>query len=65
MTDGTSNSSDFVSALKEFYSQYVVTTGHGAFQVFQSFTYGEMVISFLLLAILFFMIFRFIYEVLR
>jgi hypothetical protein len=38
----------FVDALNEFYRQYIVETANGSFQVFQSFTYGEMVISFLL-----------------
>lgn len=37
-----------IDALNDFYKNYIVETVNGSFQVFQSFTYGEMVISFLL-----------------
>lgn len=54
-----------VDALGEFYSNYVVETVHGSIQVFTSFTYGEMVISFLLFLILLTMVFKWFWEVLR
>lgn len=38
----------YIDAMNDFYRQYIVDTVNGSFQVFQSFTYGEMVISFLL-----------------
>ena len=59
------DSSTLKTALNEFYHNYVVDTINGSFQVFQSFTYGEMVISFLLFAILMTMIFKWVFEVLR
>jgi hypothetical protein len=55
----------YVDALKEFYHQYIVETVHGSFQVFQSFTYGEMVISFLLALLVLLFTFKWIWEVLR
>jgi len=59
------DSTTMKTALNEFYHNYVVDTINGSFQVFQSFTYGEMVISFLLFAILMTMIFKWVFEVLR
>lgn len=59
------DSTTFETALNAFYHNYVVDTINGSFQVFQSFTYGEMVISFLLFAILMTMIFKWFFEVLR
>jgi len=59
------DSTTLKTALNEFYHNYVVDTINGSFQVFQSFTYGEMVISFLLFAILMTMIFKWVFEVLR
>lgn len=56
---------DFVLALKEFYSSYIVDTANGSFQVFQSFSYGEMTISLLLLSIFLLMVFKWVYEVIR
>ncbi|PAE86663.1 hypothetical protein CHH59_21515 [Shouchella clausii] len=53
-----------LDSLNEFYQNYVVETASGSFQVFQSFTYGEMAIVFLLLCILFVLVFKWIYEVL-
>jgi hypothetical protein len=54
---------DVVNALGDFYNNYIVETANGTFQVFQSFTYGEMVISFLLAIIIFIMILKWITEV--
>jgi hypothetical protein len=54
-----------IEAFQTFYHQYVVETANGSFQVFQSFTYGEMTISFLLATILLFSVFKFIFEVFR
>lgn len=56
---------DILSALNEFYHSYIVDTYNGAFQVFKSFTYGEMVISFLLFMILLIILLKWFYEVLR
>ena len=56
---------DFISGLNTFYHNYVIDTLHGTFQVFQSFTYGDMIISFLLLAIFLLQIFKWCWEVLR
>lgn len=61
----TSVKDDFLQALNEFYSDYIVQTANGSFQVFQSFSYGEMVISFLLTCILFVMLLKWFYEVIR
>lgn len=54
---------DTLKALTDFYEFYIVDTVNGSFQVFQSFTYGEMTISFLLFSILLVLIFRWLYEV--
>lgn len=59
------NSNDLLSALNEFYDFYVVQTVDESIQVFRSFTYGEMVISLLLLCILTTMVFKWIWEVFR
>lgn len=52
-------------ALEEFYNSYVVETANGTFTVIRSMTYGEMVISFLLLNILLLMLFRWLWSVIR
>lgn len=56
---------ELLTVLNDFYENYIVDTANGSFQVFKSFTYGEMVITFLLFAILLVMILRFVYEVVR
>jgi hypothetical protein len=56
---------DFLQALNEFYHSYIVDTANGSFQIFQSFTYGEMVISLLLFSIFLLMLFKWVFEVLR
>lgn len=56
---------EILSAFNEFYHSYIVDTYNGAFQVFKSFTYGEMVISLLLLMILLIILLKWFYEVLR
>lgn len=53
------------TVIEEYFHQYVVETVNGSFQVFQSFTYGEMVIATLLTCILFLMTLRFFFEVIR
>lgn len=60
-----SNASEFASALNDFYKSYIIDTVNGSFQVFQSFTYGEMVISFLLAAIFLLMLLKWVFEVVR
>lgn len=55
----------YIDALNEFYQQYVVDTVNGSFQVFQSFTYGEMVISFLLATLVTLYTLKWIWEVIR
>ena len=50
-------------ALNGFYKNYIIDTVNGSFQVFQSFTYGEMVISFLLASIFILMLLKWVYEV--
>jgi len=59
------DTTSFENSLNEFYHNYIVETINGSFQVFQSFTYGEMVISFLLFAILMLLGFKWIWEVVR
>lgn len=54
-----------LETLNEFYKNYIVDTVHGSFQVFQSFTYGEMVISLLLTAIFLLMVAKWFWEVVR
>lgn len=56
---------DLLAALNEFYNVQVIETVNSAFKVLRTFTYGEMVIAFLLLAILTLQIFRFIWAVLN
>lgn len=53
------------TALNGFYKNYIIDTVNGSFQVFQSFTYGEMVISFLLAAIFLLMLLKWVFEVVR
>ncbi len=55
----------YMDALNEFYKNYIVDTVNGSFQVFQSFTYGEMVISFLLALFILLYTFKWIWEVIR
>ncbi|WP_214796714.1 MULTISPECIES: hypothetical protein [unclassified Exiguobacterium] len=55
----------YIDALNEFYQQYIVETVNGSFQVFQSFTYGEMVISFLLALLVSLYTLKWIWEVIR
>lgn len=59
------NKEEMLLAFDEFYQNYIVDTVNGSFQVFQSFTYGEMVISFLLFAIFLLMLFKWVFEVIR
>lgn len=51
--------------LNKFYENYLVETSEGFIQIFSSFTYGEMVISFLLLLSVLLYGFKWIWEVLR
>jgi hypothetical protein len=53
------------NSLNDFYEHYIVETVDGSFQVFQSFTYGEMAISLLLVCILSVMSLKWFWEVLR
>jgi len=54
-----------ISALDTYYQSYVIETVDESIQVFQTLTYGEMLISLLLLCLLFLHTFRWIWEVLR
>lgn len=51
--------------LKAFYEHYIVETPSGLLQVFTSFTYGEMLISFLLFVLVLLFGFKWLWEVLR
>lgn len=59
---------EVVEALQQWYDtnvhRYVVETADGFFDVIQSITYGEMLISFLLFCILLVHVFKWIYHVL-
>ena len=55
----------YIDALNEFYKNYIVDTVNGSFQVFQSFTYGEMVISFLLALFIALYTLKWIWEVIK
>lgn len=59
------SASDMLSALNEFYKNYIVTTADGTFQVFQSFTFGEMVIALLLLLLCVMYALKWVWESLR
>jgi hypothetical protein len=61
MTDKTV----FIEALNDFYKNYIVESVNGSFQVFQSFTYGEMAISFLLVTFIFLYVLKWFFEVVR
>jgi hypothetical protein len=63
MEEPTSNS--FLADLNSFYQNYLVETPSGFLQIFNSFTYGEMVISFLLLVLVLLFTFKWFWEVLR
>jgi len=54
-----------VEALKEFYTSYVYTSVNGSFQVFQSFSYGEMTIALLLALSIVLFTLKWIWEALR
>lgn len=56
---------EFILSLNEFYNNYIVETVNGSFQVFRSFTYGEMTISFLLTLIVLIMLLKWVYEVMQ
>lgn len=51
--------------LKEFYQHYLVETPDGLLQIFTSFTYGEMLISFLLFVLVLLFAFKWLWEVFR
>lgn len=51
--------------LKDFFEHYLVDTPSGLLQVFTSFTYGEMLISFLLFVLVLLFAFKWLWEVLR
>lgn len=59
------NYGGFLQGLNDFYHSYVVETASGSFQVFQSFTYGEMLICILLFCGLLLFTFKWLWEVLR
>lgn len=56
--------SDDLQAFKDFYESSIVDTIEGSLQIFHSFTYGEMIIAFLLLLILLLQLFKWVWEVL-
>lgn len=57
--------SDFVDALNSFYDSYVVETVDGTFQIFRSFTYGEITISLLLFSFICLFTMKWLWEVFR
>jgi hypothetical protein len=54
-----------IDAFQDFYVNHLVQTVDGTIQIFESFTYGEMVISLLLFCILLVMVFKWIWEVFK
>lgn len=56
---------DFVEDLQKFYKHYLVETPEGFIQIFQSLTYGELMISFLLLLLIVLFVMKWLYEVVR
>lgn len=56
--------SDDLQAFKDFYESSIIDTIEGSLQIFHSFTYGEMIIAFLLLLILLLQLFKWVWEVL-
>lgn len=56
---------DLLATLQEFYNVQIIETIDTTFKIFRTFTYGEMIIAFLLLSILAFQIFKFIWEVVK
>jgi hypothetical protein len=52
-------------SLNEIFQNYVVETTEGTFQVFKSFTYGEMALSFLLFTLIVLFVLKWIWEVVR
>lgn len=56
---------EFVQALDTFYESYLVDTVDGAFRILKTFTYGEMVIAFLLFLILLVLSFQWVWSVLH
>lgn len=65
MNESLSIKDEVVLSMEDFFKSYVVDTMHGSFQVFQSFTYGEMVIIFLLTMIFFLLRLKWFFEVIR
>lgn len=55
---------DFTQDLKDFYKHYIVETPDGFIQVFQSLSYGEMLISFFLLVLIVLYVLRWVFDVL-
>lgn len=56
---------DFVEDLQKFYKHYLVETPEGFIQIFQSLTYGELIISFLLLLLIVLYVMKWLYEIVR
>lgn len=56
---------ELLEALNHFYNVQVIETVDTTFSILRTFTYGEMIISFLLFCILTLNIFRFIWGVLE
>lgn len=56
---------DVLADLEQFFKHYLVDTPSGFLQVFTSFTYGEMLISFLLFVLVLLFGFKWLWEVLR
>lgn len=54
-----------IQDLNDFFKSHLIDTPDGFLQIFQSFTYGEMVISFLLFLIVLLFVFKWLWEVLR
>lgn len=63
--DDTTNEVSILADLETFYKNYLIETPNGFLQIFNSFTYGEMVISFLLLVLVLLFAFKWFWEVLR
>lgn len=56
--------SEILLSLRDFYEYSLIDTVEGTLQIFHSFTYGELIISFILLLLLLLQVFKWIWEVL-
>lgn len=58
-------SNDFKTTLEDFYNSYVVETVEGSINILATLTFGEMLISFLLLLLVILKVFSMLWGVIR